>query len=258
MWMVFMRLCKWVVPSLWLAKCSSVWADDPCPSEPFETDLQVVEQRIAVEPLRPVDWYADRILSPTFFPDERLTEGFVSGGSGGLGNHSAVSLKYDAKRYVLVYVIREWPMPANAPYAGLASSTIPAKPAAQQAVRKRGNDTYVITVARLTPKEAVEFACLANQLLAPTPAPPPPPPPYEPPSDPNAPVEITVASTVRRSNCEDTFTDGHMESAELFSSRHDFSIDLNLSCNTRQDLISRINNLLYAPIKVIFAQANSR
>jgi len=259
MWMVFMRFFHFFALILCLADFSSARADEPCPREPFETDLQVIEVQIAAQPLKPVDWYADRVLSPTPFADERLTDGFTSGGSGGLGNHSAASLRYDAKRYVLVYVIREWPIPANVAGAGLVGSVIPAKPNAQQAVRKAGNDTYLVTVARPTPSDAAEFACLANRLLGPKPAPPPPPPPYEPPSDPKAPVEVAVTATIRRSHCfDDTYTDGHVESSNVLSSRPDFSYDLSLPCGTQRDLMSRIDKVLYAPINEIFARANSR
>jgi hypothetical protein len=148
----------------------SARAGNLCPAAPFETDVPTITAAIAAEPLRPAAWYADTAMARIPRETDRLTDAAAFRSSGGFMSSSAASLEYDAKRYVLVYLDTEWPSRLD---FGRPKSA-PAKPIPNQVIRKVGDVTYITTIARPTPEDAREFACLANRLLGPTrPKPPP-------------------------------------------------------------------------------------
>jgi hypothetical protein len=226
----------------------SARAGNLCPAAPFETDVHTIAAAIAAEPLRPAAWYADMAIACIRLEADRLTDGAAFHNSGGLMRSSAASLEYDAKRYVLVYLDTEWPSRLD---FGRTKSA-PPKPIPNQVVRKVGDVTYITTIARPTPEDAREFACLANRLLGPT-RPKPPPAIYEPPSDPTLPIEVTVTASRPGPRCAPPqFTDGYMESFGLLSSRPGFSYDADVPCDIQADLESHIKEVLYAPINEVF------
>ena len=226
----------------------SARAGNLCPAAPFETDVHTIAAAIAAEPLRPAASYADTAMASIRLEADRLTDGAASRGSGGFMSSSAASLEYDAKRYVLVYLDTEWPSRLDFE----RPKSAPPKPMPNQVIRKVGDVTYITTIARPTPEDAREFACLANRLLGPT-RPKPPAAIYQPPSDPTLPIEVTVTASRPGPRCAPPqFTDGHIESFGLLTSRPGFSYDVDVPCDIREDLESHIKEVLYAPINEVF------
>jgi hypothetical protein len=222
----------------------SARAENLCPAAPFETDVHVIAAAIAAEPLRPAAWYAEAAITRTSREADRLTDGASFSSAGGFMSSSAGSLEYDAKRYVLVYLETQWP----SRFDFGQSTSAPLKPNPNQLIRKVDDRTYTTTIARPTPEDAREFACLANRLLGPT-RPKPPPAIYEPPSDPTLPIEVTVTGRRPGHGCEPPqFTDGYVESFGLLTSRPGFSYDTDVPCGIQADLEHHIKSVLYAPI----------
>ena len=81
------------------------------------TDVRSIAAAIATEPAESLDWYADKAPSNTLDP----IDGAIDRSGGGLGGHGSTTLRYDAKRYVLVGVDElswiEW-RPPNLQVAG--------------------------------------------------------------------------------------------------------------------------------------------
>lgn len=241
-----------VVAVAYVMSSVTAWAGDLCPEGPFETDIHAIAAAIAAEPLRPLTWYAATAVSG--MPEnERITDGAFSAGGGGLGNSGDRSTSYDAKRYVVVSVARQWPSTFTLG-AGRSESR---KPIPHQVIQKVGDMTYTTIVARPAPEDAREFACLANRLLVPKRESPPSPPSaiYEPPSDPRVPAEVTVIAPRRSSeSCQQWFSDAHWESFSLVTSRQGLAYDNELSCAARDELERHIEEVIFAPVNDVMEQ----
>ena len=219
-------------------------ADEPCPTVPFETDVRAIAATMAAEPMRPLAWYADAAIAGRL----EMTEGAWQRAGGGLGGHGEISMWYDAKHYVSVYLDTEWPPPPN--FAFLRDTSQPPPLLSNQLVRKISDRTYTLTVARPTPEEAREFACVANQLIViPRPKPPP---PVEARSNPNSPVEVTVTASRRAPRCEVWMSDEAYNNYYISTGLPGFSYDPELSCAARGKLESHSREVVYGPIVETF------
>ena len=97
-----------LIVTAYFVGCTLASAEEACPAAPFETDVGKIAAAIAAQPLEPL--LSDASGPPSGTPEsERLTDGAVWTSAGGLGAHSAVSLDYDAKRYLIVHVLEDWP-----------------------------------------------------------------------------------------------------------------------------------------------------
>jgi hypothetical protein len=137
-------------------------AADLCPAGPFETDPRVIAAAIAARPLKPHAWDASpdsRYTSPP------LTDGFSHGSSGGLMSWVSESLSYDAKRYVAISVIETSPPPGYLVRRAESPSHVD-RLLSNQVVHHSGRATYTTTIARPTPDQARQFACVVNRLTA--------------------------------------------------------------------------------------------
>lgn len=130
-------------------------AKEACPTSPFETDVRVIAAAIASHPLRPRVWDASRANDTSI---AEMTDGAAWYSVGGLMNYGSVQLIYDAKRYVVIHVLGQWPprgMRRNPNYGRQLSN---------QVVRRSGNATFTTTITRPSPEQARQFACLTNRL----------------------------------------------------------------------------------------------
>jgi sugar lactone lactonase YvrE len=226
-------------------------AESLCPAGPFETDVRKIATAIAAEQPKPD--VRDAVSPASGTPEnEQLTDGAIWTAAGGLGGHSAVSLLYDAKRYVVVNVVENWPLRDVSDFSLKPARPEPVKPIPNQVIRHVGEVTYTTTTARPTPEQAREFACLANRLLAP---------PLEekpstssvPPSNPQTPPEVTV--TGRRICSPGEFTDAHVEGFQLLSSKLGpgpaLTDSSGIPCATRRELQNHMEEVAYDPINEV-------
>jgi DNA-binding beta-propeller fold protein YncE len=137
----------------------SAWADDTCPTGPFETDTNVIAAAIAAQPLKPHVRDASR---DDISQLSEVTDGAGWASAGGLLNYGSIELAYDAKRYVVVFVQGAWP-PRDYDPSRVSGRQLP-----NQVIRNTRHGFYVTTVARPTPAQARRFACLANRLVMPS------------------------------------------------------------------------------------------
>jgi NHL repeat len=136
---------------------TAAWGKDQCPAGPFETDIRVITAAIAAQPLKPRAWDASRESGPGY----DLADGAFWESSGGLLSTSSEFLSYDTKRYVVVKVYGEF----SAQQARKVLGHFGQVP--NQVIRQVRQGVYVTTVARPTPQQARQFACLANFLAGP-------------------------------------------------------------------------------------------
>ena len=261
-----------LIVTAYFVGCTLASAEEACPAAPFETDVGKIAAAIAAQPLEPL--HSDASGPPSGTPEsERLTDGAVWTSAGGLGAHSAVSLDYDAKRYLIVHVLEDWPSRDVYELNVKPSPPERAKPIRNQVIRQVGDVTYTTTAARPTPEQAREFACLANRLLAPQPEQGPPqqePPQQDPPkgqppkqqpsleSEPptssvghgsrRLPSEFTITVTGRRICDLGQFTDAHVEGLELLSKGSVVTNSSHLPCDTQRDLRDRMREVISEPI----------
>jgi hypothetical protein len=237
-----MDLAKWL--SLIATNSLTGWglahAQDRCPTVPFETDVRAIAATMAAEPLQPLAWYTDRAIANQF----EVMDGARQSAGGGLGGHGAISMWYDAKNYVSVYLETQWPPPPE--FAFPKSTAEPPPLMSNQLVRKISDHTYTLTVARPTPEEAREFACLANQLLV-IPRPKPASAVELRPSR-NPSREVTVTAIRPAARCEAWMTDGAYNNYNISTSRPGFVYDPDLSCDARRKLESDSQQPVYGPI----------
>ena len=155
-----MRFIKalFLVAAAYVMSVTADRAADLCPAGPFETDPRVIAAAIAAQPLKPRVWDESRHSSPP------LTDGFSWGSTGGLMHYGSDSLIYDAKRYVAVSATGTWP-PRELVRRARSTSDFDGLPS-NQIVHHSGRATFITTVARPTPDQATQFACLVNRLTA--------------------------------------------------------------------------------------------
>jgi hypothetical protein len=207
-----------------------LWAEDTCPAGPFETDVRVISAAISSHPLRPRVWDARRNNGTRY---GGITDGASWDSAGGLMNYGSVQLTYDAKRYVVIHVLGQWP----ARGARLTSEF--GRQLSNQVIRRAGNAIYTTTITRPTPEQARQFGCLANRLskhtasfpAAPTPSP-----------------DVPAANTPtdgKSETCSSTAAytiegyDDHEENFALVSGGSVVEYDPDLSC-AREAMIGRI------------------
>jgi NHL repeat len=234
--MSFARTLR-LIAAVHLVGTATALAENLCPAGPFETDIHAIAAAIAAEPPKPVSWYAERAISNAPIGDP-LTDGASMTGSGGFMSTGGASTEYDAKRYVIVET--QW----STKRSDFDSQRLkPAKPP-NQVIRKVGNLTYMTIIGRPAPEDAREFACVANELLAPS-HPKPPPSSFEPPSDPHWNGDITIVGHTRRPGCpEPQFSDGHMESFVLMTSRPGMKYNTDLSCTAQAELEGHLKEIV--------------
>lgn len=241
-----------LIAAIYLVGSTRALAEDPCPAGPFETDIQAIAAAIAAEPLKPVAWYAERSISNAPFGD-RLTDGATMRSSGGFMSTGGGSTEYDAKRYVIVET--EW----STKRAGFDSERLKSsKPTPNQVTQKVGKLTYITIVGRPALDDAREFACVANELLAPS-HPKLPTSSFVPPSDPNWNGEITIVARKGLPGCpEPQFTDGHEESFALMTSHPGMKYNTDLSCTAQADLEGRLKETVYDAVNDITARSEGK
>ena len=241
-----------VISIAYVMSAVSARAEVPCPDGPFETDVHVIAATVAAEPLKPVTWYAARVVPGAPFSDQ-LTDGATMAGAGGLMSTGGESAAYDAKRYVIIET--QWYI--NRADFGFEPPK-PAKPIPNRVIQKAGDLTYMTLIGRPTPDDAREFACLANELLTP-PRPKPPPPANAPPSDPDWNGEITIIGHKRSPGCpEPQWTDGHVESFSLMTSRPGMRYNTDLSCTAQSGLEDQIKEVVYDAVKEITERSEGK
>jgi sugar lactone lactonase YvrE len=222
----------------------SAHAQERCPAVPFETDVATIVAAMAADPVKPLEWYADETIAGRF----RVSEGAVQSAGGGLGGHGQISMWYDAKHYVSVWLDTSWPPPPN--FGFLEGTSKPLPLMSNQLVRKISDRTYTLTVARPTPEEAREFACVANQLLV---IPPPKPAPADAPqSSLDSSREVVVTASRRTARCDLWFSDGAYNNYGISTSTPGFRYDPDLSCADSRKLENRTQQIAYGPIAETF------
>lgn len=222
-------------------------AEERCPAGPFETDVGVISAAIALHPLRPRVWDASRTYGT---PYGGITDGASWYSAGGLMNYGGVQLTYDAKRYVVIQVLGQWPPRGTR----LASDF--GRQLSNQVVRRVGNATYTTTITRPTPEGARQFACLTNRLsrhIASIPAVPTPSP--DNPSD-NAPTGGKSETCSSKAAYTTEGTDSHEETFGLVSGGSVVEYDPELSCATREALVLRIGALADGWVTAAIARAD--
>jgi len=241
-----------LIAAVHLVGTAPALAEDLCPAGPFETDIHAIAATIAADPLKPVAWYAERAISDAPLGD-RLTDGATMRGSGGLMSTGGGSAEYDAKRYVIVET--EW----STNRTGFDSERLKSsKPIPNQMIQKVGNLTYITIVGRPALEDAREFACVANELLAPS-HPKLPPSSFEPPSDPHWNGDITIVGHRGRPGCpEPQFTDGHKESFALMTSRPGMKYNTDLSCTAQADLEGHLKETVYDAVNDITTRSEGK
>lgn len=244
-----------LVAAAYVVNVTAGQAADLCPAGPFETDPRVIAAAIAAQPLKPRVWDES--------PDSRrtrppLSDGLSQGSLGGLMRYGSDALSYDAKRYVAISVIGAWPPPDYLLRPAARSVSNPVRLASNQVVHHSGRATYTTTIARPTPDQARQFACLANRLTAastkensPTSG--------QPDTHPVSPAENRTSQ--KGEQCDSTGaysivgSDDYEASFALLSRGTPVKYDTDLSCATRSALISRIEELVVDMIEESIAEA---
>jgi hypothetical protein len=208
----------------YVMSCAAATAAELCRAGPFETDARVIAAAMAAQPQKLVPWDASVVSGA----DERflLTDGARWAESGGLLATKATELRYDVKRYSVVSVVERWPMSDNLRGRRFKSDgPEPTRRIPNQVIRRVGHHTYTTTIARPTPEQAREFACLANQYVAP-------------------PVDKKS-----RWVCDPGLaSDEYEESFSLVSNRSGVVVDTDIPCDTRVDLENRMAEVVSDPI----------
>lgn len=235
----------------------SARAEAVCPDGPFETDARLIAAAIAAEPLQPVGWYAERAIAAAPLGDQPA-DGATMGGAGGFMSTGGEFAAYDARSYVIVETQWTIDRPEFRLQFGLQPQK-PPEPLPNRVIQKVGDVIYVTIIGRPTPDDAREFACLANQLLAPPRPQPPPPPAYEPWLDPHWNGEITIVAHKRLPGCaEPQWSDGHMESFGLRTSRPGARYNTDLSCIARSDLEGNLKEVVYDAVQEITERSEGK
>src|SRR5581483_9328188 len=147
-----------------LASLQAPWIEENCPAGAFETDPDKIAATFASETAEPM------LLTPkageSMTPEiSRIAEGAVGNFTGAFINDGMETWwGYDASRHLFVQI--EGTIVPNHGILGSARIPDAKRLGPNQVLRKAGNETYYVTVVRATPEQALEFACMANELVS--------------------------------------------------------------------------------------------
>jgi hypothetical protein len=147
-----------------LASLQAPWIEGNCPAGVFETDPDKIAATFASETAEPM------LLTPrageSMTPEiSRIEEGAVGNFVGAFINDGMETWwGYDASRHLFVQV--EGTVVPNHGVVGGAAIPDRKRLGPNQVLRKAGKWTYYVTVVRATQEQALEFACMANELLS--------------------------------------------------------------------------------------------
>lgn len=243
-----------LIAAAYVVNVTAGLAADLCPAGPFETDPGVIVAAIAAQPLKPHAWDASPDSRYTFSP---LTDGVSWATMGGLLHFGSESLSYDAKRYVAISVIGTWPPPEYLVRRAGSPSHVD-RLLSNQVVHHSGRATYTTTIARPTPDQARQFACVVNRMIAasnkgdaPTPG--------EPDTHPMSAAENGAGQKGEHCNSTGAYSvhgnDDYEEGFVLLSRGTPVKYDTDLSCATRSAYTSRIGEIVSDMIDESIAEA---
>lgn len=145
-----------------LASLQAPWIEENCPAGVFETDPDKIAATFASETAEPM------LLTPqageSMTPEiSRIEEGAVGNFIGAFINDGMETWwGYDASRHLFVQIAGT--VVPNHGIQGSAAIPDPKRLGPNQVLRKVGKWTYYVTVVRATQEQALEFACMANEL----------------------------------------------------------------------------------------------